>query len=1601
MEAHREFLAGSMVSAFVPSKPQVVPTRVNNMRKQHAIIALLLLFQQISSPIYAEVLSQSTEHKVIDPNEHIKAPTSKRPDVKEQVKKEYIQPTHEIVHGSPDGYEFKDYSTDFENPHSFKMFRERSYEYSNPTRTFPSIKTSSASKVIRSSFNTEQKSTASPASSTPLQTKPDPIVKNIVVQETLSQKDDIAKSDKTKSDIPNSGIPNSDGPNSDIANNEVSNTSKLEKNSPKRSTKGIVKSSANSLTVRKLYPQWSSQQIDDMPLRAIVLEFSQPMVTVEEVTGKQVLDPPVKLTPSPIGKWQWLDQRTLLYTPEKEDMLFGTKFNISVPKGARSITGTTLTENFSTDITTCLSKPNIYDLHNPSGLAFCFKQPVQRESLIKCVKAEVNSRAVDLRLASDAESETIFKDRYSKNMTFAFLPPEGLPEGAVVSITVLPGIKAENGFAQNSNTMTTGLVINRLGMLLKTDELDYIYEPGEPMLISFDDQIAADNTSDFISITPEISNLDVSYLNNSLVLKGDTKPDTTYQISVRSGFKGKNGKVQSSQSLSLKTSSYLPRLLPPAHSYLLMSPDSTRNYPIMSVNVGKLRVRAYDGDSVQDHWNRYSVVGSKPPDVTPLLDQTFEISSRKNDVVTTNVDISTLINRGYRHFSLFVENAEAAESSSMKSPRKHALDPLTAYSITLQVTNISATCFPVENQLVFYICDVKTGRPISNASVTRFNKWKQEIDSSAPPGWKKHYEEQNNAQDLIATTDMNGLAFLPGAAASAGGSSFLVTSGRDKAIVFAEARGMRNNETPVIVSPDWLNPQQQRASDRKVSITLPFKKSRGVLLCLSREKFAVKPVSFVSNSEELYLPDPGRREDAVLTILKVYEESDENRGSVDLKELSARSRCAITSFYYDLDKEGRFRLTGVPKVRRAAGSIMVAQASQRKTDRGRAQRIDEQSGSADVEFWNSGEKPSMGTPTSIDGLPSPTTCPVVGLDWQVEQLHARWSVSHINKPARRWKPYFPPRTELAQSTGVVQLKTEQMVSNNAKRSEDQSSAQSAPSQEIFKPENIVEVSATNANFLSWRDESSESNLKSLVETTQHQIMTAPVRSILHRASRLMALLESRKLNSGPFLNQKVTEIDRIIREDVLALETVTSSNFDWLGWTPDGERADNHHFEQLVPLIVQEALLKANAEGFPPENRYVLTGLTNYLPELGNCEVKDNTNDFNKLKAYGFYISALMAKIADGDDESRSFQEKRYAEQLETWIKKIGVDHFDGEAISWLTLTSKLIPVTEDCRTQLEARLLRSAKNSLTVPPVSIKLPQPEAQAPVNTDYKGEDKISPAVLDRSTEAALLIVALLDGSDSKNQDQIKVERTKLATELMKAILRDEKSKESKDLTNMSLCLRAICRFAQTQPENDSIFRSNRQRTTSSKGNVKSKHQSTKGSADRMSRTSGSVGSGSLTDYYALQRTFLPADGSSKVWRDSDGNWRCKKGSKILVRLTAIPRNKYDHVVTIFPHPAGFIPVGMPSELTYISMPRWESDWKNSYSEIYNRLPQKIISKKDSLELYSQEVFPMYYTFDYPYEAAKAGRYEVPPVTIECAFNKSYAGRTGGDTIIIEE
>jgi alpha-2-macroglobulin len=83
----------------------------------------------------------------------------------------------------------------------------------------------------------------------------------------------------------------------------------------------------------------------------ITIVFNRPMRALE-VAGQEAA-PPVKITPSPPGKWLWVGTTGLSFTPSSPQLPRATVYNVEIPAGTRALSGEVMDKpyafHFSTD----------------------------------------------------------------------------------------------------------------------------------------------------------------------------------------------------------------------------------------------------------------------------------------------------------------------------------------------------------------------------------------------------------------------------------------------------------------------------------------------------------------------------------------------------------------------------------------------------------------------------------------------------------------------------------------------------------------------------------------------------------------------------------------------------------------------------------------------------------------------------------------------------------------------------------------------------------------------------------------------------------------------------------------------------------------------------------------------------------------------------------------------------------------------------------------------------------------------------------------------------------------------------------------------------
>jgi len=153
-------------------------------------------------------------------------------------------------------------------------------------------------------------------------------------------------------------------------------------------------------------------------------------------------------------------------------------------------------------------------------------------------------------------------------------------------------------------------------------------------------------------------------------------------------------------------------------------------------------------------------------------------------------------------------------------------------------------------------------------------------------------------------------------------------------------------------------------------------------------------------------------------------------------------------------------------------------------------------------------------------------------------------------------------------------------------------------------------------------------------------------------------------------------------------------------------------------------------------------------------------------------------------------------------------------------------------------------------------------------------------------------------------------------------------------------------------------------------------------------------------FAVERTYEAVDDPEDVWKDEDGVWHMRAGSRVRVRLRLVAPSRRYHVALIDPLPAGLesmnpalavtgsIPQDTESQPTYRYW--W---WRWTWYEHQNL-------RDDRTEAFASLLWSGIHTYTYVARATTPGRYVVPPAKAEEMYSPEVFGRSATEKVIVE-
>ena len=541
--------------------------------------------------------------------------------------------------------------------------------------------------------------------------------------------------------------------------------------------------SSKGLSVLRFMPEG---EVELAP--SLSVTFSQPMVPVtsQEDAAKTT---PVKLTPTPKGKWRWLGTRTIMFDP---DVRFpqATTYSVRVPAATKSQTGAVLGKDHTFTFET--PPPKLVGHFPGDGvpqqldvpLFVSFDQKINAQAVLAQIKVKVAGQTqtndpwggtggtpVAVRMMTVAEihkhkqlASTIEQmKKENDGRWLAFKPVKPLPADREIVVEIPAGTPSAEGPNKTKSMQSFSF---RTYPPLRVDEADCagrdVCRPGMALWFRFNNPLDAEKFDEkLVTVSPEIPDMRVLQQGTMVSVIGATKAHTTYKVSIAKSltdeFKQTLGKEES-RTFSVGDAN--PTFFGPSGVVVLDPAGNKPTLDFFSTNYESLKVRLYAvepsdlvayGHFVERQWDE------KHPPTPPgrkVFDQLVKTPATRNELVETQIDLGPALNKsGFGHAIAIVEPHPWTE--------RYAPPRMIAW---VQATKLAVDAHVDGESLLAFATDLATGKPIGDVEL--------EI---RPFGIK-------------GKTDAQGLAKLPLGNSNRGAHYLLAKKGDDVAFV-AEDQG--------------------------------------------------------------------------------------------------------------------------------------------------------------------------------------------------------------------------------------------------------------------------------------------------------------------------------------------------------------------------------------------------------------------------------------------------------------------------------------------------------------------------------------------------------------------------------------------------------------------------------------------------------------------------------------------------------------------------------------------------------------------------------------------------------------------------------------------
>ena len=476
----------------------------------------------------------------------------------------------------------------------------------------------------------------------------------------------------------------------------------------------------------------------EIPIAPFVsITFNQPMVALGTLGDLAAEGVPAKIEPSLPGTWRWLGTKTLTFEYDSKlvDRLpKATEYTVSIPAGTRSASGgvlaQTVTWKFATPapVVTAMYPQNVPQPLDPL-IFVAFDQRIEPAAVLKTIQVFAGNERVELILASQPEIE---KDeqvsQYVKNAQagrwLVFRSPQPFTADTAISVTIGPGTPSAEGPRVTTTAQSFGF--STYAPLRVVEHGCYWggsnCPPLTPFSIRFNNPLDSDAfTQELLRVSPEIPGMQFNIYNDTLVISGETRGQTTYTVTLSAAIKDIFAQtLGSDKKLTFKVGKAEPRLTGPDQVFLTLDPAAKKPvFSVYAINYSKLHVKVY---SVQPadwpafakymrEWRQTDQPGRMPGEL--VYDKVMPLDIPADTLSEVNIELSPYLKNGFGHFVVVVEPPQGMFETENEKWQRYSQ----SIQAWVQVTQIGVDAYTDATDMIVWATGLKDGKPLAGVSI--------------------------------------------------------------------------------------------------------------------------------------------------------------------------------------------------------------------------------------------------------------------------------------------------------------------------------------------------------------------------------------------------------------------------------------------------------------------------------------------------------------------------------------------------------------------------------------------------------------------------------------------------------------------------------------------------------------------------------------------------------------------------------------------------------------------------------------------------------------------------------------------------------------------